>query len=103
MNPIEQRGRILPAKWDGLPVQWDGWQEPLIFCPPLPETACLACGMAVPKSANRGVRRTQLGSLPALHAFRCQNCGHDQVNELGSDVVWDLDSSDYGTEGSWEQ
>jgi hypothetical protein len=36
----------------------------------------------------------------ALHAQRCQDCGHDTVYDFRTGEVWDLDESDYGPDGS---
>lgn len=35
-----------------------------------------------------------------LAAFRCLDCRHDSVIDLGTGLGWDLDDSDYGDKGS---
>jgi hypothetical protein len=41
-------------------------------------------------------------ALWRLFAFRCQDCRHDQVLDLNTRELWDLDHTDYGPEGSTE-
>jgi hypothetical protein len=44
-------------------------------------------------------KRAQV-ALRRLDAIRCQDCRHDQVWDTDTDEWWDLDHTDYGTEGS---
>lgn len=93
----------LPVKWDGVPVEWSQWESEnrVIMCPPPPVEPCPACGLVRPRAMSRGVRRKpRIGFYTALYAFRCTECGADQVHELGSRESWLLDESDYGPEGS---
>lgn len=121
----ERLERDLPPKWDGVPVTWG---EPhavgaTFICPPPKEPeACTECGQLAVDGAD-----TYLGRVPgepvqpfwtrnrygqpvkkpgwdvlepALLATRCLGCGHDQVVDLRTNEVWDLDDTDYGEEGS---
>jgi hypothetical protein len=120
----------LPPRWDGLlVVQWTPWEpQPHAFiCPPSKaRDCCPACASPEPRVHARGMvalradltraqweyeeenrarlrklahKRAQV-ALWRLYAFRCQDCRHDQVWDTDTDEWWDLDHTDYGTEGS---
>ncbi len=117
----------LPPRWDGYPVVWRGWQGvPVIMCHRPVNDRCVVCGGdkdpslntglvgestdmtqrdvraddAAARLANRsGVIRHHRRSWVRLTAFRCPDCGHDQVDD--GEHMWDLDQSDYTDAGSW--
>lgn len=124
----DRLGRDLPVAWDGEPIRWG---EPMAYgaifvCPPprVPD-ACTSCGALAADGADlytgrlRGPdqepywTRDSFGRavkkpgwevwLPRLLLRRCLSCGHDQVSDLESGEVWDLDPSDYGETGSWAE
>lgn len=112
------REHDLPPKWDGYPVEWEGWvQEPHAFiCPPPKDLgACGECGSLERRLHSRGTRRiayddnvVRLGKgrlqhremQATLSALRCPDCHHDTVVDLWTAEVWDLDPTDYGENGS---
>lgn len=94
----------LPAKWDGIPVDWhlDHPWRPLgrALCSrginPEPET-CATCGRA---------RTEELFKWGHLHGLerrlivrRCPGCGADEVMDWEGNY-WDLGPEDYGDDGS---
>lgn len=124
------RAHDLPPRWDGLAVVWDGWhpQLPAFICPPpkLPD-CCRRCGSITQAVINRGRvarvpavthdaieaaddrrdrlptgerHRIKAKALLRLYAFRCPDCKHDQVLDIDSNELWDLDDTDYGDDGS---
>lgn len=101
--------------------------ETVFICPPPKRRDCCpscasprprvhACGMVarLPGIAREQWERDQenrrlLGALRLkrepialwrLHAYRCQDCRHDQVWDTETDEWWDLDHTDYLPEGS---
>ena len=124
-------GRDLPPSWDGETVRWSRWKSgpELIICPtpPLTEIACNQCGvvdatksllcwgqrMETGHQENRVLRQLPSGrtywlntTRPAtwvrdLVAYRCPHCKHDRVWDKRTDQWWDLDESDYSSEGSY--
>ena len=117
-------GNDLPPKWDGQPVEWEGWinlETSMAIHSPLDDLTCRACGSIGEPSINSGKRlqtfrtwkRTRSGHrylsnethqrpIRDLWAFRCRHCGHDQVLDDRTDTIWDLDPSDYSDDGSYE-
>lgn len=99
------RKHDLPPLWDDQPVQWQGWERPvwttLALHLPLESLACRKCGNLAAASRNAGVVRPPGAGHPTrrLFATRC-DCGHDQVYDLDTDELWDLEDSDYGDAGS---
>lgn len=120
----------LPPLWDGIPVEWSEWSQArstLILHVPPESMACDQCGVVDESMVNWGKRppetptftgtRTKttkksgrkydvVCEVPAwdirdIYAARCRHCGHDQVTDLRTDEVWDLDESDYAPEGSY--
>lgn len=105
----------LPPKWDGWPVEWEGWgwfDGFICFrskgAGPSP-TVCHKCGHVGDQPMNRGRAREpypwrgryQGGQM--LIAFRCARCRHDTVTtDVHGQQVWDLEPADYLTEGSNE-
>lgn len=51
------------------------------------------------------VRKTEVPAWPIarLVVRRCTGCGLDQVTDMETDEVWDLDPSDYTDAGSWPE
>lgn len=112
------REHDLPPKWDGHPVEWEGWRHldsPIICPPPKDLGTCARCGSLTPLLHNVGMRRIAYDDnvirvgvarqLPretkaALTALRCPDCLHDTVVDLWLGEVWDLDPTDYGDQGS---
>lgn len=118
----------LPPYWDGQRVEWTEWHPPtpMFICPPPKPDRCPMCGMAEQPSHAYGTvhppagatelrevrRRTASGrtytrqaEVPAgptrrLMAMRCPACTHDQVLDLSSGELWNLDPGDYNDEGS---
>lgn len=115
------RENDLPPKWDGRVVRWDGWRDlPAAFiCPPPRERdVCPACGSAAERVTNRGLvalnpattldrianyeqfHKTGKVAHWRLYAYRCVDCKHDQIWDSEWQQLWDLDSTDYGNDGS---
>lgn len=118
----------LPPKWDGRPVEWRGWthgNSTMVFH--APRERCEGCGSSNEPSVNPGVtdpdpgetytyepiKKTRSGREyigPAtttaarrwvrIVAFRCPDCGRDEVWDKRTDEWWTLDESDYGSDGS---
>lgn len=114
------REHDLPPRWDGLPVEWGEWREPVnvFLCPPprQPER-CDHCASTGPRSMSVGRIWTDPATAPPaigrarmrhgrhlvgiITAFRCDDCAHDTVLDP-SGVLWDLDETDYTDDGSWD-
>lgn len=124
--------RPLPALWDGARVEWGEFKDlPATFiCPPAKtRDRCSRCGSQRARLASQGIRHplegetfaseevrttrrtrteyyapTLVPAFPVMRfiAYRCQDCGLDQVWDSTAWVLWDLDESDYGPEGSVE-
>jgi ribosomal protein S27E len=98
----------LPPKWDGVPVQWQGWSDlrsTLVYHLPVDTLACRQCGVVDEPLTNRGRRQFTYGVIvlqgsSALMAARCRHCGHDTVTDMEAEETWDLDEEDYGPNGS---
>lgn len=121
----ERLERDLPAMWDGVRVIWG---EPravraTFICPPPTDIeACTQCGQLAVDGADTYLGRVtgepvqpywthnSYGQpvkkpgwetyVAALVATRCLGCGHDQVYDLRTHELWDLDDTDYGEHGS---
>lgn len=122
----------LPPMWDGLVVQWRGWEPQLraFICPPPKDPACCRkCGSLTAPVCNVGyvatspavthadveyeeANRRRLGSLAhkrkplvwmRLFVWRCPDCRHDVVHDNDTDECWDLDDTDYGPDGSHDE
>lgn len=101
--------RPLPALWDGPPVEWRLWEPyvPVFMCDrsrrtvPPPEV-CPGCGALWHPASSTGLikRPWERRPMADLIAWRCPECGHDQVYDRHTDQSWDLDDTDYGPEGS---
>ncbi|CAN3131962.1 hypothetical protein ACNUDN_29000 [Mycobacterium sp. smrl_JER01] len=114
------RQHDLPPRWDGLPVEWGSWSDTadIIICPPPPRRPkCVRCGSHQDPHMNlgrvwtepgmvRAIRRAQLSNgrhlVAHLAAFRCPDCEHDHVIDLVNDQAWDLDTTDYTDDGSYD-
>lgn len=127
---VATREHDMPPRWDGLAVRWTPWEPQLVgfICPP-PKTrpCCSRCGSPHPPVVARGYiarsavvtpemlaandaardrlpfgqrHRVKPLALLRLHAFRCQDCRHDEVWDRDTDELFDLDPTDYGDEGS---
>lgn len=118
----------LPPRWDGYPVMWRGWQSLTgHICGRAERACCERCGSVEYPTINVGLvgddpdmtptdvehddqavrlayqmrRRRKRRSWIRLTAFRCVECGADNVVD-GDGVSWNLDLSDYGDAGSTE-
>lgn len=103
MNNRQWRVHDLPPKWDGLAVDWEGWQQ---FPSTLdfhmrPKHLCTACASDRRPALNFGFVHLKNG-LRSRHltAFRCLDCKHDNVYDGMTRTWWDLDDNDYRTAGS---
>lgn len=105
-HPYPDRLHDLPPAWDGVPVTWRPWQtgrSTLVFHVRNAELACRACGLLDEDLTAVGIIDLDIprnGWRPRLHAHRCRGCGRDQVHDLDTDEMWDLDATDYGDAGS---
>ena len=118
----------LPRKWDGEPVEWQGWsagRTTLAFHLPADALACRKCGAVDEQLTNFGKRPPATPTYPStrtrttrsghqyespvevpswpivdLVANRCRHCRHDTVTDRRTDQVWDLELEDYGPDGS---
>jgi hypothetical protein len=103
----------LPPLWDGQAVQWPPWTDEggfagrgsLVFHVTDDQWACTGCGWIrdtdmravgtlMPDGATGFPRRRFL-------VRRCPGCRLDQVTDISTGEVWDLDETDYGDTGSW--
>jgi hypothetical protein len=114
------RQHDLPARWDGHPVQWSQWSDTatVFACPPPKPQPCTRCGSVAASRVNIGRVWTDPSSAPpaisrgrlrggrhlvgVITAFRCPDCGQDQVLD-SCGTTWDLDETDYCADGSWDQ
>lgn len=93
----------LPPKWDGTPVAWMTWEPAphVIICRESEaDSGCTGCGYAGPGWQTRPNHTKVPLDLRGLRVDRCANCLHDQVIDITTWQVWDLDPLDYGPEGS---
>lgn len=102
----------LPPKWDGWPVEWEGWgfAPPIHMCGKgldLRGDVCGKCGYVGEQPMNRGRAREpfpwrgrfQRGRT--LVATRCPHCRHDVVlTNVANPEWWDLEPADYLDAGS---
>jgi hypothetical protein len=113
------RPHDLPPLWDGRHVTWSPWRDvdpgSLAIHAPSDAFACTGCGW-ITETQMRSIGRlhpepgatftidgTELPAWPVavLAVRRCTGCGLDQVTDLDTGDVWDLDDTDYGDTGSW--
>lgn len=103
------RPHDLPPLWDGHRVEWFGpWRQietSARFHLPLKDQACRhACGsLATPLSCRGVVHDGNPEGPRQLSVARCPDCHHDTVYDLETGEFWDLDDSDYGPEGSYDE
>ena len=110
--PTAPRAHQLPPKWDGCTVEWGEWQrDDSSLRLHLRPDCCPICGSLTARTMAMGMVRSdgprvfflrshrgyQLGRL---FAWRCPDCKHDQVTDLGG-ALWDLDDTDYDDDGSY--
>lgn len=114
------REHDLPPRWDGLPVEWDEWEDTggMFICPPPKHPArCGKCGSTRPRRICTGRLWTDPATAPPaigrarmrrgrhlvgmMSASRCPDCQHDTVRDPQGQE-WDLDSTDYTDEGSFD-
>ncbi|WP_157662861.1 hypothetical protein [Prescottella equi] len=101
--------RCLPVAWDGHPVEWGPFSSTVFICRVEADgtsTAvldmCWNCGVHADRVQCEG--RVDIPHFEyVLHLYRCTRCGHDQVQNPRTRDLWDLDESDYGPDGSWEE
>ncbi|QGJ92721.1 hypothetical protein QDA04_gp51 [Microbacterium phage Megan] len=99
----------LPALWDGLPVTWSPWEPHVhvFICDrsrrtvPPPER-CPGCDRLWLPASCHGRMRMPLDrwDIAYLVAWRCPECGHDEVFDWRTKESWSLGPEDYGPEGS---
>lgn len=108
------RPHDLPPLWDGRAVQWSDWTDEgglarttLVFHIPAHHWACTGCGW-IRDTELRAVGTLMPGAgVRDLHPHvrlvvrRCPGCHLDEVTDLDTGEVWDLDGSDYTDSGSW--
>lgn len=109
------RPHDLPPLWDGRTVQWSDWTDEtglaarttLVFHVPADHWACTGCGW-IRDSELRAVGTLLPGSVAdtawpvvRLVVRRCPGCHLDQVTDISTGEVWDLEDADYGAAGSW--
>lgn len=109
-DPVD-RAHDLPPLWDGRAVQWSDWTDErlpsLVFHVPADHWACTGCGW---------IRDTELRAVGTLMppdgvaamypcvrliVRRCPGCRLDEVTDIVTGEVWDLDATDYASTGSW--
>jgi len=105
------RRHDLPPLWDGRVVQWSAWDDyalgSLVFHVPADHWACTGCGwIRDTELRNVGTLMPEVGvtdpyPLVRLLVRRCPGCHLDQVTDIISGEVWDLDEHDYTDAGSW--
>lgn len=91
----------LPIAWDGQDIAWGEWSTVAAFiCARSAKksyTTCEHCGhdpqVSLVIQGHVGDRQLML--------LRCPDCGADTVVDW-EQTVWDLDESDYGPDGSWD-
>lgn len=99
----------LPVSWDGYAVEWSRWKPyaAVFVCDrsrrtvPAPER-CAGCGELWQPASCSGKFKRPFDPYPIMHliAWRCPECGHDQVWSWIDDAAWDLEPEDYGLAGS---
>lgn len=116
------REHDLPPRWDGFPVEWQGWENlpEVMMCPPPREAyRCPSCRSTSSRPVNRGLVHTDPNDtsivaigrarmrggkhlITNLFAHRCPDCQLDMVMDgLGTDAQWwELDETDYLDSGS---
>jgi hypothetical protein len=102
----------LPPLWDGRPVQWSDWTDEaesttLRFHVPADHWACTGCGW-IRDSELRAVGTllpgggvTDMWPHVRLVVRRCPGCHLDEVTDIDTGEVWDLEDTDYTDAGSW--
>jgi hypothetical protein len=109
------RAHDLPPLWDGRPVQWSDWTDEaglagrttLVFHVPADHWACTGCGW-IRDSELRAVGTllpgggvTDMWPHVRLVVRRCPGCHLDEVTDIDTGEVWDLEDTDYTDAGSW--
>jgi hypothetical protein len=112
---MTDRPHDLPPLWDGQVVQWSPWTDEggidgrttLVFHVPADHWACTGCGW-IRDTELRAVGTLMPDSVadtawPVVRLIvrRCPGCQLDQVTDISTGEVWDLDDTDYGDTGSW--
>jgi predicted RNA-binding Zn-ribbon protein involved in translation (DUF1610 family) len=117
----------LPPLWDGVKVTWRPFKtaDNYHVCPPPKKAERCPCGSTTPPLIASGLRerdgvelvtrprklkksgrvidvREEVPAWPVydLTAFRCPECGQDEVWDQRTDEWWTLDENDYGPTGS---
>lgn len=107
------RAHDLPPLWDGRVVQWSPWSDQgmgsLVFHVPADHWACTGCGW-IRDTELRAVGTlmppggvTDLFPVVRLIVRRCLGCQLDQVTDIHTGDVWDLEDGDYTDSGSWPE
>lgn len=120
----------LPPSWDGVPVEWSEWsaeesRSTIVLHAPAHTLACHECGSVDESRISWGKRppenptmmTTRTKTTKSGHKYevphemeawavrdivasRCRHCLHDVVTDMRTGEAWDLDESDYGSDGS---
>ena len=110
--PTAPRAHQLPPKWDGCTVEWGEFRrdDSTLRLHARPD-CCPLCGSLTERVLAVGMVRTDGPQISLarrsrsgyqtgrLLAWRCPDCKHDQVTDLGG-ATWDLDDTDYDDDGS---
>lgn len=93
----------LPVAWDGAQIVWSQWRAGNVFIcargPSKSEGTCTECGSRSPRMLS--IRGHVYQPQYYLSLMRCPNCGADSVVDWEGNA-WELNESDYGPDGSWE-
>jgi hypothetical protein len=125
---VHSRAHDLPPLWDGRRVDWSAWEElghtSLVFHAPADEFACTGCGWiadtelravgrvhpepgatftVLPHARARHEIEVPAWPVARLSVLRCAGCGLDEVTDMETGEVWDLEPSDYTDAGSWPE
>lgn len=117
----------LPVEWDGLTLEWSAWETRWTTAEwHLPKEPCEVCGCTDVRPISHATVIPKLGETFTAHrektlpsgrvrqvpyqtpawpvmrfiAFRCPQCGLDEVWDSQRQEMWTLDASDYGPKGS---
>lgn len=111
MTVTDARPHDLPPLWDGRTVQWSAWEDQrlptLVFHVPADHWACTGCGW-IRDTELRAIGTLMPGSVAdtawptvRLVVRRCPGCHLDEVTDISTGEVWDLEEHDYADAGSW--
>lgn len=104
----------LPRRWDGREIRWGAWEKRIRTSLDFTFSSdCEGCGSATSLWQATGWwmlhHRLALGNewerrgMRNFHATRCGWCGHTTVFTMRDEQSWELDETDYGAAGSYDQ